>query len=72
MPDMICPTCGRTYHGLERFCGKCGIALNKVPNRCSESKTALCNSGKLEDDDLFCPFCGAPTTYAKGRMEGNR
>ncbi len=36
----ICPKCRREYTGLENYCTKCGLELEKAPNRCSENKTA--------------------------------
>ena len=61
----ICPTCKREYTELENYCRKCGIELIKEPNRCSEMKTALCKDAAFADDDLYCSYCGSPTTYAK-------
>ena len=61
----ICPTCQRLYTELENYCSKCGIPLEKEPNRCSENKTALCKGRVLEDDDLYCSYCGSPTIYGR-------
>lgn len=59
-----CPKCHRIYTGLENYCSKCGIVLEKAPNMCSEMKTTLCEHRRYEDDDMFCVYCGSPTTYA--------
>lgn len=65
-----CPSCGRTYTGQEVFCGKCGVLLEREKNRCSTNRTELCRGARLEDDDLFCPYCGEPTTFARSRKDG--
>ena len=67
----VCPTCGRMYTELENFCSKCGIQLEKEPNRCSENKTALCKNKVFTDDDVYCSYCGALTTYARQKMGGD-
>ena len=67
--NKICPTCKRMYSELESYCTKCGIALVKEPNRCSANKTALCAGKTFADDDLYCSYCGSPTTYAKELLE---
>ena len=64
MAKKRCPTCGRIYEGLEKYCTKCGIELMKVGNQCSAMKTELCKHRVFEDDDVFCCYCGALTTYA--------
>lgn len=60
----VCPHCGKEYDGLEEYCSKCGYKLEKSPNKCSEMKTAMCEHRVLADDDLFCPYCGSPSTYS--------
>lgn len=60
----ICPKCRREYTGLENYCTKCGLELEKAPNRCSENKTALCAKRVYADDDIYCAYCGSLTTYA--------
>lgn len=35
----ICPKCKRKYTELENYCTKCGIELEKEPNRCSANNT---------------------------------
>lgn len=65
----VCPTCGREYREIENYCTKCGVELIKESNRCSANKTALCRSRTFEDDDMYCSFCGAPTTYWKKDLE---
>ncbi len=65
----ICPTCKRIYPVLSNYCTKCGIELVKEPNRCSEMKTAMCKDRVYQDDDIYCEYCGAPTTYAKEMLE---
>lgn len=69
MAHMICPACGRTYKGLERFCSQCGVELEKDKNRCSEQRTQLCRGKALDDDDIFCCYCGALTTFAVEKKE---
>lgn len=36
MAGKICPNCGKRYKGLEVYCTKCGIELEKDKERCSE------------------------------------
>jgi len=55
----VCPKCGRVYCELDNYCTKCGFALEKEPNKCSEQRTTLCAHRVLEDDDIYCPYCGA-------------
>ena len=62
MARSICPTCGRAYKGLERYCTKCGVELEKDKNRCSAMGTQLCKDRVFED-------CGALTTFAAERKE---
>ena len=69
MPARICPKCGRMYKGLALFCSRCGVELEKDKNRCSEGTTRLCVESALEDDDIYCRYCGALTTFAKERQE---
>lgn len=59
-----CPTCNKRYSELEMYCTKCGIKLVKDKNRCSNPKTRLCECSEFADDDLYCAYCGSPTTYA--------
>ena len=59
-----CSKCGRQYYELSNYCNKCGIALDKDDNRCSENKTTQCSHKIFEDDDLYCDYCGSLTTYA--------
>ena len=61
----VCPKCGRVYSNWTTTVQKCGIALEKEPNKCSEQKTTLCAHRVFEDDDIYCSYCGALTTYAK-------
>lgn len=65
-----CPKCGRKYYELDNFCAKCGIELVKQPNKCSEQKTTLCAHKTFADDDIYCSYCGALTTYALERNKG--
>ena len=67
MANMTCPTCGRRYKGLARFCGTCGIELVRDKNRCSEQRTNLCKNAEFPEDDVFCCYCGALTTFAVER-----
>lgn len=49
---------------LSNYCTMCGLELEKVPNECSEKKTQLCHHRIYKDEERFCEYCGAPTTYA--------
>ena len=60
----ICPKCRKEYSELENYCSKCGIELEKEPNKCSANKTVMCSHRIFADDDIFCSYCGSPTTYA--------
>lgn len=60
----ICPNCNREYSELMNFCSKCGIRLEAPPNRCSEMRSTMCKHITYKDDDLYCSYCGALTTYA--------
>ncbi|MCI8285379.1 MAG: hypothetical protein HFE90_08985 [Firmicutes bacterium] len=64
-----CPTCGRIYEGLERYCTKCGVELIKDENRCSSNKTELCRHKTFADDDIYCCYCGSLTTYAAEKIK---
>lgn len=64
-----CPKCKRKYEGLELYCSKCGVALEKARNCCSEMKTDFCKRRILEDDDMYCPYCGSVSTYAKDQLK---
>ena len=67
----VCPKCGRAYCELDNYCTKCGIAQEKEPNKCSEQRTTLCAHRVFADDDIYCPYCGALTTYAKERIRSS-
>ena len=60
-----CPKCDRKYYGREIYCSRCGVLLERErePNRCSANKTELCGTARLDDEDRFCPYCGASATY---------
>lgn len=58
-----CPKYGRKYYELDNYCTKCGIELLKKPNKCSEQKTTLRSHKDLEDDGIYCSYCGYLTTY---------
>ena len=64
-----CPKCGLQYCEQENYCTKCGFELEKDANRCSENKTAMCSRRVFKDDDIFCSYCGSPTTYALERQK---
>ncbi len=64
MANKICPTCGKRYKGLAAYCTKCGVELEKDKNRCSELRTQLCRDAVFENDDIYCCYCGALTTFA--------
>lgn len=69
MMNKICPKCRRKYTELENYCTKCGIQLEKAPNVCSEMRTTMCRHREFADDDIYCSYCGALTTYAVERNE---
>lgn len=66
----VCPKCNRKYEGLEVYCTKCGVKLEKARNCCSEMNTTFCERCVLEDDDMYCPYCGSLSTYAKEQLNG--
>ncbi len=68
MANKICPSCGRVFKGLARFCSQCGIELKKEPNKCSSPSTQLCRDAVFDEEDIFCRYCGALTTFAKERQ----
>lgn len=72
MGNKRCPTCGARYTGLERFCTKCGILLVREVNRCSENRTELCRHRTFEEGDVYCCYCGALTTYAAEKYQGEK
>lgn len=37
-----CPKCRKQYTGLENYCTRCGVELERLPNMCSEMKTDMC------------------------------
>jgi len=59
-----CPMCDKRCMDLENYCTKCGVELVKDENRCSEEKTSMCFRREYKDDDIYCAYCGALTTYA--------
>lgn len=59
-----CPKCHKRYYELANYCTKCGIELEKEKNMCTEMKTSMCAHIVYDDDDLYCQYCGALTTYA--------
>ena len=71
MMNKKCPKCGRIYGELSNYCTKCGVELEKTPNKCSENKTTLCSHRVYSDDDLYCEYCGALTTYGLERVKSN-
>lgn len=64
-----CPKCKKQYTALENYCTKCGITLEQDENRCSANKTTQCARRVYADDDAFCAYCGALTTYALERQK---
>ena len=48
----ICPKCRKEYSELENYCSKCGIELEKEPNKCSANKTVMCSHRIFADDDM--------------------
>ena len=67
--NRICPKCKRKYNELDNYCTKCGIALEKSPNMCSEMRTQMCRHRVFAEDDIYCACCGSLTTYALERQE---
>lgn len=65
----ICSKCRKQYSELENYCSKCGIELEKEPNKCSANKTVMCSHRISADDDIFCSYCGSLTTYALEREQ---
>lgn len=65
----ICPKCRKEYSELENYCSKCGIELEKEPNKCSANKTVMCSHRIFADDGIFCSYCGSLTTYALEREQ---
>ena len=66
-----CPKCKTLYTELDQYCAKCGEKLEMEPNRCSANRTALCATKICGENDLFCTYCGAPTTYALAKRDGH-
>ncbi len=65
-----CPVCGKEYNELANFCGDCGVELKSEPNRCSAEKYPLCKGRTVPDNQKYCIYCGALTTYAVIRTDG--
>lgn len=63
-----CPKCHRKYTEFEKYCTKCGVELENLPNMCSEMKTSDCLHRNYAKDDLYCAYCGSLTTYAKEKL----
>ena len=66
-----CPTCGRKYTGREIYCGRCRSLLEIEPNRCSAKKTEFCLTARLTEEDMYCPFCGEPSTWKLAMQDGD-
>lgn len=61
---MICPHCGNPdCYVDDRFCFNCGKHLH---NFCSDGNCPLSDhdSGELSSEMVFCPNCGAPSTFS--------
>ena len=69
MANKVCPKCHRRFMELNNYCMYCGIELEKEPNRCTAQKTVRCAHLALPDDALYCPECGALTTYGEERKQ---
>lgn len=54
---------------MENYCTKCGLELEKAPNRCSVNKITLCEKRIYHDDDIYCAYCGSLTTYAAEKQK---
>ncbi len=65
-----CPTCKRKYIGREIYCTRCASLLKIEPNRCSEMKTEMCKTARLNEKDKYCPYCASMTTYAAAESDG--
>ncbi len=48
-----------------------GVELNPEPNRCSAEKHPLCKGRTVPDNQKYCIYCGALTTYAIVRTDGD-
>lgn len=64
MAGKVCPSCKRTYNSFAVYCTRCGVKLEKEKNHCSEMKTQLCKDMVFDDEDIYCCYCGALTTFA--------
>lgn len=49
----VCPDCGHNFKGLKISISPIGAKKTELPDECTE-----CGK-KLEEESLFCPFCGA-------------
>ncbi len=66
-----CPKCKKEYDAMANYCGRCGIELTRELNRCSKQRHALCRDKDLPDDQRFCIYCGALTTYELAKRDGD-
>jgi hypothetical protein len=68
-----CPECGTPYKDIYKYCTKCGAELETDLkfNRCSQRDTPECCQTAFNDDDMYCCFCGSPTTYALAKNKEN-
>ncbi len=63
---IICPHCGNPECEVEdTYCFNCG---NPLFNYCTDVTCPFSDldSGGLRPSDVFCPTCGAPSTFYKG------
>ena len=56
MNTFLCPGCGKTTGGNEKFCINCGKPLNIVCPECGET-------WRFIFDYKFCPSCGHQTKH---------
>lgn len=67
---MTCPHCGNPEcMDVDTYCFNCG---NLLSNRCTDGNCPNSNedSEGLRPTDVFCPDCGAPSTfYEEGFIE---
>ena len=48
------------------------LQLIREVNRCSENRTELCRHRTFEEGDVYCCYCGALTTYAAEKYQGEK
>ena len=51
-----CPNCGSNIKPMEKFCGKCGTALQVVQNNINENNQIIQNDN-ISDNEFELFFC---------------